>query len=115
MGRKLVCSARSMAGTITSILQAISKPSARPAKVPITPTRAPCTTNTPMMLLGLAPRVRKMAISARLSVTVITRVVTRLKAATATIKVRMMNIMRFSTCTAANQVLFCCVQSRISR
>ena len=42
--------------------------------------------------------------SARLSVTVITSVETRLKAATATISVRMMNIMRFSTCTAANQV-----------
>jgi hypothetical protein len=48
-----------------------------------------------------------MAMSARLSVTVITSVLTRLKAATATIRVRMMNIMRFSTCTAANQVLFC--------
>ena len=67
---------------------------------------APCTTKIPMMLCGLAPSVRKMAMSARLSVTVITSVDTRLKAATATISVRMMNIMRFSTCTAANQVLF---------
>ena len=53
--------------------------------------------------------------SARLSVTVITSVLTRLNAATATISVRMMNIMRFSTCTAANQVRFCRVQSRINR
>ena len=44
--------------------------------------------------------------SARLSVTVITSVETRLNAATATISVRMMNIMRFSTCTAANQLRF---------
>ena len=52
--------------------------------------------------------------SARLSVTDITSVLTRLNAATATISVRMMNIMRFSTCTAANQVRFCWVQSRTS-
>ena len=104
-----------MAGTITSMLKAIPKPSARPAKVPITPTMAPCTTKIAMMLRGLAPRVRRMAMSARLSCTVITRVETRLKAATATMSVRMMNIMRFSSCTAENQVLFCCVQSRIKR
>ena len=53
--------------------------------------------------------------SACLSVTVITSVDTRLKAATAMISVRMMNIMRFSVCTAANQLRFCCDQSRISR
>ena len=53
--------------------------------------------------------------SARLSVTVITSVLTRLNAATATISVRMMNIMRFSSCTAANQVRFCLVQSRTTR
>ena len=53
--------------------------------------------------------------SARLSVTVITSVLTRLKAATATMSVKMMAIMVFSTCTAANQVRFCLVQSRISR
>jgi hypothetical protein len=52
-----------------------------------------------------------MAMSARLSVTVITSVLTRLNAATATISVRMMNIIRFSTCTAANQVRFWRVQS----
>ena len=67
--------------------------------------------NTPMMLRGLAPSVRKMAMSARLSCTVITSVETRLNAATATISVRMMNIMRFSICTALNQVRFSCVQS----
>ena len=65
-----------------------------------------------MMLAGLAPKVRKIAMSARLSVTVITKVLTRLNAATATIRVRMMNIMRFSICTAANQVRLARVQSR---
>ena len=88
-------------------------PSSRPPTVPITPTMAPCTTKMAMMLRGELPSVRRMAMSARLSVTVITSVETRLKAATATISVRMMNIMRFSTCTAANQVLFWRVQSRM--
>ena len=50
--------------------------------------------------------------SARLSVTVITSVETRLNAATATISVRMMNIRRFSTCTAENQLRLVLVQSR---
>ena len=104
-----------MKGTITSILNATPKPNSKPANVPITPTVAPCTTKMPMMLLGLAPKVRKMAISARLSCTVITKVDTKLNAATATISVKIMNIMRFSTCTAANQVLFCRVQSRTTK
>ncbi len=52
--------------------------------------------------------------SARLSVTVITSVETRLNAATATISVRMMNISRFSTCTASNQLRLVRVQSRTS-
>ncbi|MNN89853.1 hypothetical protein D3C81_2077250 [compost metagenome] len=52
--------------------------------------------------------------SACLSVTVITNVDTRLNAATAMIRVRMMNIMRFSVCTAANQLRFWRDQSRIS-
>ena len=71
-----------------------------------------CTMKTAMMLEGLAPRVRRMAMSDCFSVTVITSVETRLNAATATMSARMMNIIRFSTCTAANQVRFCRVQSR---
>ena len=50
-----------------------------------------------MIDTGEAPKVRKMAMSACLSVTVITSVLTRLKAATATMRVKMMNIMRFSS------------------
>ena len=97
------------------MLKATPKPSKSPKPVPITPTMAPCTTKMAMMLPGLAPKVRKMAMSARLSVTVITRVETRLKAATITIRVKMIPIMRFSNCTAANQVRFCRVQSRMNR
>ena len=83
-----------------------------PAKVPITPAAAPCTTKMLMIERGLAPSVRRMAMSACLSVTVITNVLTRLKAATATISVRMMNISRFSICTASNQLRLVRVQSR---
>jgi hypothetical protein len=66
----------------------------------------------PITERGLAPSVRRMAMSARLSVTVITSVETRLKAATATMSVRMMNISRFSICTASNQLRLLRVQSR---
>ena len=66
----------------------------------------------PITERGLAPSVRRIAMSARLSVTVITSVETRLNAATATISVRMMNIRRFSICTASNQLRLVRVQSR---
>ncbi|CAM5194148.1 hypothetical protein CDEN61S_00456 [Castellaniella denitrificans] len=49
--------------------------------------------------------------SERLSLTAITSEDSRLKAATATIRVRIRNIMRFSVCTAANQVRLFWVQS----
>ena len=85
-----------------------------PPSVPITPEAAPWTMKMPITERGVAPRVRRMAMSARLSVTVITSVDTRLNAATATISVRMMNIRRFSTWTAANQLRLVRVQSRTS-
>jgi hypothetical protein len=78
------------------------------------PEVAPCTMKMPMMERGLAPSVRRMAMSDCLSVTVITSVDTRLKAATATISVRMMNISRFSICTASYQLRLVRVQSRTS-
>ena len=115
LGRKLVFSIFSSAGTMTSMLKATASPSASPARVPITPATAPCTMKMPMMLRGLAPSVRKMAMSARLSCTVMTSVLTRLKAATATMRVRMMAIMRFSICTAAYQVRFWRGQSSSKR
>ena len=115
LGRKLTCSSRSMNGTITSTLKAISRPSATPPKVPMIPANAPCTMKIDITEPGVAPSVRRIAMSARLSVTVITSVETRLNAATATIRVRMMNIRRFSTCTAANQLRLVRVQSRTVR
>ena len=55
--------------------------------------------------------VRSIAISACLSVTVITSVDTRLKAATAIIIAKIINIILFSVFTAANHVRFCIDQS----
>jgi hypothetical protein len=60
---------------------------------------------------GRAPKVRKIAISACLSVTAMTSVETRLNAATATISERMMNIMFFSICTARKKLAWLLVQS----
>ena len=75
------------------------------------PEAAPCTMKIPMIERGLAPSVRRIAMSACLSVTVITSVETRLNAATATISVRMMNIIVFSICTASYQAALVRVQS----
>ena len=63
---------------------------------------------------GDAPSVRRIAMSASLSVTVITCADTMLNAATAMISVRMMNITRFSICTARKKFAWLIVQSRIS-
>jgi hypothetical protein len=101
-----------MAGTMTSTLSATSTPSPTPSRAPITPTSVPWITKMRMTERGEAPSVRRIAMSACLSRTVMTRVETRLKAATAMIIVRITNIMRFCDCTAANQVEFTRVQSR---
>ena len=50
----------------------------------------------PITRRGLAPKVRTMAMSVRLSVTTITSIATMLKAATATISSRMSDIIVFS-------------------
>ena len=64
----------------------------------------PCTMKICMMLLGEAPSVRRMAMSACLSVTAMTSVETILKAATSTMSDRMMNIIFFSIATDAEVV-----------
>jgi hypothetical protein len=56
--------------------------------------------NTIVIWLGVKPWVFKIAISPRLSVTTITRVETILKAATATINNKIINITRFSVLIA---------------
>jgi len=77
-------------------LSAASTPSRQPMAVPMTPMKVPWTMNTAMICRGVAPRVRRMAMSDFLSVTTITRVETILKAATATISSRSRPIMVFS-------------------
>ncbi len=105
-------STRSMKGTMTSTFSATVTPRVTPSRLPSRPTSVPCTMKIFMIERGEAPRVRRMAMSDCLSLTVITRVETRLKAATAMIIARIMNIMRFCDCTAANQTVFTCDQSR---
>ena len=82
--------------------------------VPMKPISAPCTTKIAMIDDGDAPSVRRIAMSACLSVTTITCADTMLNAATATMSVRMMNITRFSICTARKKFAWLRVQSRIS-
>ena len=64
----------------------------------------PWTTKMVMMLLGVAPKVRRIAMSASLSATTMTNADTILKAATATISVRMMNMTRFSVRSARKKL-----------
>ena len=64
------------------------------------PISAPWTMKIAMIDDGDAPSVRRIAMSACLSVTTITWAETILNAATATISVRMMNMTRFSMATA---------------
>ena len=90
---------------MASTLMASRMPQATPSKVPATPIAVPWTMKMPMTRPGDSPRVRRMAISACLSVTTITRVETILKAATATIRKRMMLIIRFSVLRAAKKFL----------
>ena len=90
----------------------MSSPIATPDATPITPITAPWIMKIFMMEPGDAPSVRRIAMSDCFSVTVITRVDTSPNAPTSTMRKRMIDIIRFSTCTAANHVLFSTVQSR---
>ena len=72
--------------------------------MPITPISAPWIMKIAVIDDGDAPSVRRIAMSACLSVTVITCADTMLNAATAMISVRMMNITRFSICTARKKL-----------
>ena len=89
-----------MSGTTVPTLSASNTPHSTPMTVPMMPMSAPCTMKIAMIDDGDAPSVRRIAMSACLSVTTITCADTMLNAATATISVRMMNITRFSICTA---------------
>src|SRR6188508_2228041 len=77
--------ARSIAGTMTSMLSAVMMPTITPATVPTTPSTMPCTMNICRIEPGAAPSVRRMAMSACLSTTAIASVEMMLIAATNTI------------------------------
>ena len=66
--------------------------------------------NTPVMLPGEMPSVRRIAMSDCLSLTSITSDETRLNAATATISDRMMNMTIFSICSARKKFAWPCSQ-----
>ena len=87
-------------------------PSTAPMKVPTTPITVPCTMKMAMICRGVAPRVRRMAMSPFLSVTTITRVEMMLNAATATISSRSRPIMVFSMRMAWYRLPWVRVQSR---
>ncbi|MCY1213353.1 hypothetical protein D9M72_251310 [compost metagenome] len=86
-------------------------PSTVPIRVPTKPITLPCTMNTAMICLGVAPRVRRMAISARLSATTMIKVAMMLNAATATISSSRRPIMVFSIFIALNRLPWVWVQS----
>ena len=71
-----------------------------PAITPTQPMSSPCRAKVVMIARREKPRVRRMAIPGRLSVTIITSVATILKAATATISDSSSVIITFSMRTA---------------
>ncbi len=89
----------------------ISTPSAMPAAMPSTPIRLPWTMNTDRMLRGVAPSVRRIAMSRRLSFTTMTIVETTLNAATATTSERITNMMCFVIWIERKKFACCPVQS----
>ena len=99
-GRNWVWKNCSSAGTMVSMCNAMLTPLTSPSSIPINPIRVPCTMNTHITEAGDMPSVRRIAMSACLSVTTMTSVDTILNAATATISERMMNMTVFSVRTA---------------
>ena len=97
--------------TIGSRFSATTSPPITPAIVPVTPMINPSRTNIFMMLGPVAPMDLRMAISLFFSITTIKRVEAMPKAATSTIRVRMMNITTFSVFRAKRMFLFICIQS----
>ncbi|MCY1176677.1 hypothetical protein D9M73_169590 [compost metagenome] len=88
-------------------------PTTAPIRVPITPITVPWTMKMSMICPGVAPRVRRMAMSPRLSLTTITRVEMMLNAATATISSNSRPIMAFSIRIAWYRLPWVRVQSRL--
>ncbi len=82
---------------------AIMIPRVSPISVPMTPMNNPCSMNISNIDDVLEPSVRSMPMSLLFSITTIIRVLVMLKAATRTMKVRMMNIASFSCLSASKK------------
>ncbi|MNP13732.1 hypothetical protein D3C76_1060250 [compost metagenome] len=80
-------------------------------RVPTTPITVPWTMKMLMICRGVAPRVRRMAMSERLSATTMISVAMMLNAATATISSSSRPIMVFSIFIALNRLPWVWVQS----
>ena len=102
---------RSMRSIIPVMFNAANTPSTPPMTVPITPMTVPWTMKIAMICRGVAPRVRRIAMSVRLSATTMIRVAMMLKAATAMISSRSRPIMVFSIFIALNRLPWVLVQS----
>ncbi|MNC89969.1 hypothetical protein D3C83_59940 [compost metagenome] len=100
-----------MNGTTVSTLKPTSTPSTTPATVPMTPISAPCTMKICTIEPGEAPSVRRMAMSACLSVTSITCEDTRLNAPIAISSESRIAITVFSIFSARNMLAFSPLQS----
>ena len=81
---------------MVSTFSASSSPSPIPSSTPSQPITSPWVMKMPMTRRGEAPKVRRIAMSVRLSVTTMTSIATMLKAATATISSRISDIIVFS-------------------
>ena len=87
-----------------STFSAPRMPNTMPQPTPMTPIRVPCTMKMRITSPGEAPMVRRIAISACFSRTIMYRLATMLKAAMAMIKNSSSDIMRFSSSTARKYV-----------
>jgi hypothetical protein len=96
---------------IGSMFSAVSTPVPTPSSVPNTPITTPCTMKMPMIERGVAPSVRRIAMSDCLSCTAMTRPEAMLNTATITISDRMMNITVFSMPIARKKLACWRVQS----
>ena len=95
-----------------SMLAQNSAPTTKPMIVPLTPMLAPAIKKMRMIAPRDAPIVRRIAMSADLSFTSITRPEIILSAATRMMSERMRNITFFSTSTAPNRLEFVSCQVR---
>ena len=87
-------------------------PARQPNAVPHTPMINPCMLKIFMMLARVAPIDFKIAMSLALSMTTMNSVLMMLNAATRIIRIRMMNMVIFSSLSAENRFLFICIQPR---